>query len=233
MAAAIATLRTSDSFDTLWEEIVYTEAKLLGDRSPEATKLAKSFSDILKRWAKVRDDRYGHWRIEVVADAGVDTADQNLDEATSGVDDALQHATGGTANARYKRYFKVALSLITKLGLQSQLLKLAGWAESLASEPEKEVRDAGKQLAACMKAGDEAITARTKAIGGRADHFARELTSFVDDVNALREGTFGQLIAIGQKRKKRSPSAWAARFFRKGSHTAAEPAPAPAAEPKA
>jgi hypothetical protein len=223
----IRQISPDESLQSIWEELVYTEARLLND--PQAQKLAADFSGLLKRWAKVSAGQLAVWRDEIVAQAGVDAADDDLDEQVDEIDHALLHLDRDRGSPRYRRYFSKPRNEIVRMGLETELDRVRAWPPSLAGEPEKELKGLGKQLGKSLAAGDEAVKERRAAAGATADHRVRKIVSFVDEVNGVRQSTYGELIKRGQAKKL--PKGWAERFFRrtqraKANGSAEVPAPA-------
>ena len=119
-------------------------------------------------------------------------------------------------SAVYKaRYLgPLTLGALVRLGLESQLKRVRGWTSSLESEPEEALRKLGKRLAKVIVGGDAALAQRGSAAGARATHRAREITSLVADINAVRRDTYGALVRLGIKGRR--PKDWPERFFRRG-----------------
>ncbi len=220
-----ALLRTNESLDGLWEELVYTEARLLaaGHKTHAAT-VAKTIKLLDGLHAGQRDA----WRREIVAQAHVDAVDDTLDDEVEGLGRDLLHLeTGDRKAARFKQYFKTAVNTVVRLGLESELKVVRVFVSQLAKESEKVLKDHGKALAALVKKGDEVVAERRDAATDRAAHRARSILSFVDDLNAQRTSIHAELTIYGTKEKL--PRDYADRFFRKTTRTvrvvAAEPEP--------
>ena len=211
-----ALLRSSDSLDSHWEEIIYTEARLLAaGLKPQAAACAKA----IRRLEGIDAGQRAAWRREIVAQAHVDTADDALDDQTESLSRDLLHLEKRNRNARrYKQYFKGAVSVIVRLGLASQIPVVRAMTTTLASEPEKALKQRAKELTSVLKKGDEAVTERRDAAGARAAHRAREIVSFVDDLNALRATQHAELTLLALK--KNLPRDYADRFFRRSVKTA-------------
>lgn len=212
----IYTIPTDASLDAVWTELVYTEARLL--KSRDAEDLRPAIAELLARLDRVRTGQYAVWRAEIVAEAGVAAADDDIDDDVTGIDRKLQAEIPGKASERrksprYKRYFREAPSATIRLGLQSELGKVATWPASLRTEPETSLQEAGVALEGHVTAGHAALTERTNAFGATADHRVREIVTLVDDVNGARRSIFGVLVQRATERGL--PPDWPHRFFRK------------------
>ena len=215
--AGIRELSLDTSLATLWEELVYTWTRL---HARTATRdLAAAFEELIERAEKTEIGQRGHWRAEALADAAVDLADEELDDVSDDVIAEVRHADrkvdGDQGEAREARYLgPLTLGALVRLGLESQLKRVRGWTSALESEPEDALRKLGKRLAKVIVGGDAALAQRGSAAGARATHRAREITSLVADINAVRRDTYGALVRLGNKNKR--PKDWPERFFRRG-----------------
>lgn len=220
-------LRNSDSLDSYWEELVYTEARLLAaGHTSEATAVGKR----IKTLDALSAGQKAHWRREIVAQAHVDAVDDDLDDRVEGVAREIVYLDKGKKTSRFRQYFKGAVSAIVRLGLESQLGVVRPFVAMLAKEPEKPLKDHGKALAGIVKRGDQAVEERVNAATERAAHRAREIVAFVDDLNAARITLHAELTIYATK--KGLPRDYADRFFRRASRTAkaatpSDPEPTP------
>ncbi|MBS2027191.1 MAG: hypothetical protein JST54_04730 [Deltaproteobacteria bacterium] len=223
---AIHVLRYGDSLDVIWEELVYTEARLLADS--KASDLAALFSQFIQRMQALKSSQQTSWQAEIRAQASVDAADDQLDDVVRGFADNLLFALGNDrTQARFTRYFGDNPSAIIKLGLESELTKVRSWPASIGGEPEPQLQAFGAQLQAAITAGDAALASRTAAAGARADGRARGINTFIDDVNAARQSLYGTLTTrVGPNKLPRD---WPERFFK---HAVKPPKPPPAAGPQ-
>ncbi len=204
-----------DSIDYIWEEAVYTEARLLADT--RAADLAPRMAAILTTIGVVRAGQYDVWRAEIVAQASVDAADEHLDETVESTGKALDRAVDDDhEDPRWKRY--VGTSTIKKIkaqGLETEVKTVGTWAASLATEPEKALQKQAPLMSDALTRGDAAIKERASAAGRRRDFMARDKAKLVDTLNNVRLDLHADLTkrvaANGLER------AWADGFFRKGS----------------
>ena len=205
------TLDYDTGMESLRTELVYTEARLLKDKN--AADLAPVFKGLQERQAKVAEGQRAAWREETIAEAGVDYADDSLDDRTIEVSEALLNALKRNRESpRYTRYFKTAPNAVVRLGLESQLETVVEWPASLKGEPEDPVKEQGTLLEKDITDGRAAIEERNKAMAKRADHRVREIVRLVDDVNGARLSVYGQLVTRVEERKL--PRTWPDRFFR-------------------
>ena len=222
---AARTLSEESSLDSTWGEMVFTEARLTGDSN--AKEYAPVFTELRGRVEKVRSGQMDGWREELVAQAAIMAADNALDDWVHALDIALAHIVADdTESPRYRRYFSTAPSLIIRMGLESELGRVRGWTDSLASEPEKELQDLGTKLRTLVAQGDAALEARRKAAASRTDHRVRSISTLIDDINNARLSLYGTLAK--KAADLRLPRDWPDRFFQhtsRAAKTAPQPAP--------
>jgi hypothetical protein len=209
---SIQTINPETSLDGIWNVLVWEEARLLRDKN--AQDLAPEVANHLTRWAAVRAGQLDKWRAEIIAQAGVDASDDDLDDTTDAIDRELQHIDGDRNSARYLRYFKKTRSVITRLGLENQLDIVRGWVDSLKTEAETALSALGATLGANVTGGDAAVAARRASAAATADHRVRDIVRLVDDINAARRTRYGVLIQRAEALKL--PKDWPNRFFKKG-----------------
>lgn len=215
-------VRDDSALDSIWEEVVFTEARLLGDDN--AKELAPPFSQLRDRSEEVRGGQLAAWREEVVAQAAVKAADDRLDDWVHALDLALSTVLAGDRQSpRYRRYFTQAPSAIIRMRLESELGLVRGWADSLASEPEPVLQGLGADLRKLVEQGDVALEGRRKAAAARTDHRVRSISSLIDDINEARVSTYGALTK--KAAELHLPRNWPDRFFQHATH-------APKAEPQ-
>lgn len=227
----LATLSQDRSLSSTWEDLTFTEARLLGDAN--VRELAPMFTELRKRLESVRNGQNDVWRDEVFAQAAVNAADDALDDCVHDLDLALKHAVSGDTSApKYRRYFPEAPSSIIRMGLESELGRVRTWADSLSGEKEEELKALGARLGTLIAQGDAALAGRRKAGAARSDHRVRSIASLVDDINNARLSLYGTLAR--KAAELHLPRNWPDRFFQHGSRTAkAEPQPTPPVQPAA
>ena len=222
---AIHQIGYREALDVVWEELVYTEARLLADA--QASDLAPAFAELIDRVQALKASQQTSWRAEIKAQAAVDAADDQLDDVVRGFAGSLLFVLGNDrTQTRFKRYFSDNPTAIIKLGLEAELGKVRSWPVSIGGEPEAPVQAFGEQLQAAITAGDAALGQRTTAAGARADARARSIHTFVDDVNAARQSLYGTLTTrVGPNKLPRD---WPERFFK---HAVKAPKPPPSTGP--
>ena len=174
----------------------------------------------------------------MVAQAAVSAADDQLDDFINDLDLAfIQVLRGDRQSPRYRRYLPVPKSQLIRMGLGTELGRVRSWPDSLASEPEAELKTLGERLRPIIAQGDQALEQRRKAAATRADHRVRNITSLIDDINNARMSLFGTLTQ--KAATARLPRNWPDRFFQhasRGAQPDLEPeipatAPAPTVQP--
>ena len=206
-----------DSLDVVWEEAVYTEARLQAD--PHAVELAPRMTQFITRIDTVRTGQYAVWRDEIVAQAHIDAADRRLDTVVDVTCKTLERVDEDNPDeARKGRYVRKGLTAkkIIALKLEVEMKTVGDWPASLETEPEARLRATAAPLADALTRGQEALDGRTLATGRRRDFTARVRSKLVDEFNDLRLDLHAdlskQVIPNGLDR------AWPDDFFRKGSN---------------
>lgn len=214
---SIRTIRDSESLDSIWEELIFTEARLSGDAKGKS--FAPAIADLIARLETVRSGQLDSWRKEVTAQAEVDAMDDQLDDFVHALDLALQSATQqNTQSPRYKRYFSEPPSSIIRLGLETEINRVRPWADSLATEAEPTLQQLGARLKEIAANSDAALERRRKSATTRTDHRVRAITTLVDDINGARRSIYGSLVRIAAEQQL--PADWPNRFFRRSSRSA-------------
>jgi hypothetical protein len=232
---SIRQLRHDDALDTIWDDLVYTEARLSADKRTKD--LAKPIAQLLARLEKIALAQKSNWRAETIAQALVDKCDDDLDDQVAAFSNDLSHAEGGKKNTeRYKFYFGTSATDVIRLGLKSEIAKIETWVGKLKGEKIAALKAHAAKFAALVKDGEAALGSRTTTQTARAAHRIDAIHSFVDDVNAARNSIAAEL----DKRavKLGVPHDFSPRFFHHSTHTpkpqgATQPAPTPppAAQP--
>ena len=224
---SIRIIRDTEPLDSIWDELVFTEARLLGDE--QAKGFAPTITGLLARLEQVSGGQLNLRRESVTAQAQVDAVDDQLDDWVHALDTALWTIVDQDHKSpRYRRYFSDSPSSIIRLGLESELARVRPWAISLATEPEVALQQLGAQLKTIAADGDAALARRTQATTSRTDHRVRSITTLIDDINGARLSLFGALLQ--KATELHLPSDWPNRFFRRISHSPkVQPAPTPPA----
>lgn len=197
---------------SLEDELSYMLARLEAD--PDAADLAPVVAELLERIEGQVQKQRRMWRAEIVAQARVDAANEQLDRTTNEFVRAADHVIGDRRSPRFVRYFPVAPNLVIRKGLESQIQTCRGWPDALRGEPEDILQGFAARFEEAFAAGDAALELRRKAAGARADHRLRELLPLIDDLNNARRSLDGVLRQRGVERNK--PRDWAMGFFLRG-----------------
>lgn len=212
-------IQYTDSFDVIWEELVYTEARLLADKN--AKKLAPMVGELVARLEDARAGQYGAWRAEVVAQAHVDAADEALDACVVAVGAELARSDDDRDAPRRKRYLgERTAKKVAAQGLESELGVVRAWPDSLATEEEPALQAQAEPLREAVAAGDAAVAERARAQNARRDFMARDKAKLVDAVNDLRTELHAELARKVVPLKL--ARGWPESFFRRGSNAKAE-----------
>ena len=222
---SVRIIRDTESLDSIWDELVFTEARLLGDE--QAKSFAPTITDLLTRLEQVSGGQLGLRRESVTAQAQVDAVDDQLDDWVRALDIALWTIVNQDAKSpRYRRYFSDSPSSIIRLGLESELGRVRPWADSLVTEPEVALQQLGAQLKKIATDGDAALQRRTSAATSRTDHRVRTITTLIDDINGARLSLYGALVQ--KAADLHLPPDWPNRFFRRTTRSPkVQPAPTP------
>jgi hypothetical protein len=216
-------IRDDASLDSAWEEMVFTESRLLGDANAKV--FAANITTLLSRLDQVHGGQRSAWRDEITAQAAVNALDDRLDDWVRSFDLVLQTIVNqNTASPRYRRYFAVPPWQIIRMGPETELNRVRSWAGSLATEPEAALQEQGAQLKSLIADGDQALENRRNAATARADHRVRDITSLLDDINGARSSLYGLLLQ--KATELHLPRDWPDRFFRHATKTARVPPPA-------
>ena len=199
----IRTVRTDESLDSVWEDLVYSESRLLASR--RGKRFAKEVTKLLDRWGDVAEAQRKAWRKEIAAQARIDKADDDLDDLVYDFGETLERLDSERGNkkksARYARYFKQPRHEIIRMGLQTELDHVREWPASIQNEPEKEVKAFAAPFRNVIRSGTEALRDRGAAAADRADQRVREVLPYIDDVNATRLSVYGRLVQLVSKKK--------------------------------
>jgi hypothetical protein len=217
----IRTIRDSESLDSVAEELVFTTSRL--DSDEHAKEFAPGLATLISQVDQVRSGQVGASRDEAAAHAAVAAADDQLDDWILGFDRGLKEIVqGDTQSPAYRRYFTSAPWTFVRMALESEISRVRGWVDSLASEPNPSLKDRGARLATLITQGEAALDRRRKAVSARNDHRVRSITSIIEEVNVTRAALYGKLAT--KAAEVGLPSDWPSRFFRKSSRPKKDPA---------
>jgi hypothetical protein len=204
------------SLESLWDEIVYTEASMLSDEN--AADIAAIFTELAERSMKTRSGQLLAWREEIVAQAHISQRNYRLDRLTERLHRVLvrtQEDAGvkeTTSSPLYKSYIPEPVSRLVGRGLESQLSKCRDWPTRLARESEPQLKELAPFFEEAIQKGQAALDMMTKASGERKSHRTREIIGLFEDANNQRKLASNQLSTRGIERKLSSD--WSDSFFR-------------------
>lgn len=208
----VRTISPTEALSTVWEEVVYTEARLLND--PRTRDLAPGFGQLVESVLTAEANQRKVWRDEVVAQASCDTVNVDFDLTVESLGLQLFVVVNrDRKSALWRRYFPKTVHDVTRLALGRQVNQTRGWPSSLETEEDAALQAYAPQIAKLVADGDTALQSRVNAASRRADQRAREITDLVEDINALRTNTLGRLLQRAVKHKL--PRDWAESFFRR------------------
>lgn len=217
----ILMIRDSASLDTVAEELLFTSSRL--DSDEHGKEFAPMVTEQIAQVDQVRKGQVSASRDEVAAQAAVSAADDRLDDWIESFGRNLKDVVRGDMQAPlFKRYFTTAPWTFIRLGLESELSRVRGWTDSLASEPNQSLKDMGARLTTLIAQGEAALDRRRKAANARSDHRVRSITSIIEEVNATRGALYGKLAT--KAAEVGLPLDWPSRFFRKSTRAKAQPA---------
>jgi hypothetical protein len=186
-------LHYHDSLDTIWNELVYTRARLEAD--PDARELGIPLQDIVGRLYALKQNQYKTWEGEVMAQAKVDAVDYALDMTVYDFGYTMDRLVKSNhKDPRWTRYFGTdTVGTIRRQGLQSEITRITNWVDSLKTETDPELKNLGTRFETIVNNARNVLTDREKAITARADYRARDIMTFIDDINAMRLSIYGEL----------------------------------------
>jgi hypothetical protein len=216
----IRTIRDSESLDSVAEELLFTSSRL--DSDEHGKEFAPAVTTLIAQVDLVRTGQVGASRDEVAAQAAVSAADDLLDDWIQSFSRTLNDIVrGDTQSPLYKRYFTAAPWTFIRMGLESEISRVRGWVDSLASESNPSLKDLSARLATLIAQGEAALDRRRKAASARSDHRVRSITSLIEEVNATRAALYGQLAT--KATETGLPLDWPGRFFRKSGRARTQP----------
>jgi hypothetical protein len=235
-----------DYKSSLWvllEEIIHTIARL--EANAFTGDLALPFVAMLDRWRQLLMQEV-ELLIEMYrADAKFEEADDFLDDFVDMLERLLfLMVDKNRKDPRYAFFFgKKPAHQIKRPLLGNQLIEMKTWIQALKTSKDKapdpgpgaqgpklpSLPEMGDQLDIYTKTGDEATDRRNAAYEQmRVFRELGERKAFVDDLNALRQSTFGKLGEIQHQHPEANlPSDFASRFFK---HAPKKPAKEPTVE---
>lgn len=210
-------LTCNQSLEVIHDEVFFTQAATAAD--PEAAKFSPSFELLLsKQWQPVMDKEQALRRAILSAQAQRAGVDRRLDGWTDRFHNALLIATNNRRDvADYTRYFDgTPPSVLKRPVLGTQLQTQTGWVASIKGSSVPQLAMLGTELETLVAEGHKAEQALREARSKMKDfRTIGESKALLDQVNSLRQATFGSLATlVHEQPKKRLASDWPARFFR-------------------
>ena len=214
---------TSDSLDTIWEEVIYSKASVKSNKSTEA--LLAKIEPFLLRLASLREGQLKCWEDEQVTQALVDYYNFLLDRLVeefgiaklSSIRRENPHWKEKEAreSGEYTLYVKKGstLSDIVRLGLASELPVVEPWADLIRRETDALLLPFAERFADLVSKGREAVAVRAKALVATSEHRTRQINPFIKELNDARTSMHGQLLDLSTTLKVQK--SWADTFFRK------------------
>jgi hypothetical protein len=217
------TIDRRDSLEVVWGELVYTEARTSADRF--ASDFAPRMTSLVTEVEEVRRQQLGSWRTEIVAQAEVDAANDDIDELVVEYADTMLFLFKDRKSSRFTRYFgNQSPHKFVRMGLEAQLAAMKGWPTSIQNEPEEQLKAFAVRFTTAMDEGDVALADRVKAAAARVDFRVKVIEPFIDKVNSVRTTLYADLLKRADEKKL--PKGWADTFFRPQTRNE-RPVPAP------
>ena len=210
-------LTCNQSLEVIHDEVFFTQAATTAD--PDAAKFSPSFELLLsKQWQPVMDKERALRRAILSAQAQRVGVDRRLDGWTDRFHNALLIATNNRRDvADYTRYFDgTPPSVLKRPVLGTQLQTQTGWVASIKGSSVPQLAMLGTELETLVAEGHKAEQALREARSKMKDfRTIGESKTLLDQVNSLRQATFGSLATlVHEQPKKRLASDWPASFFR-------------------
>ncbi len=210
-------LTCNQSLEVIHDEVFFTQAATAAD--PDAAKFSPSFELLLsKQWQPVMDKERALRRAILSAQAQRAGVDRRLDGWTDRFHNALLIATNNRRDvADYTRYFDgTPPSVLKRPVLGTQLQTQTGWVASIKGSSVPQLATMGTELETLVAEGHKAEQALREARSKMKDfRTIGESKALLDQVNSLRQATFGSLATlVHEQPKKRLASDWPASFFR-------------------
>jgi hypothetical protein len=200
-----------ESLDAVWEELTYTEARLLEEEV--AKDLAIQLPGLRERLIEVQRRQRDARQRERIAQFAVDATETLLGKVVRAVEKELLRLCGGNRqHPRFLRYMAQISGLPLRLGLESEIERLRSWTELLAKEPESSLKEHGARLVDALIEAIEVLEERQRAAFQAADRRVREVVRIIDDFNAARRSLF--LLLAERAIEHRLPADWPEQFFR-------------------
>jgi hypothetical protein len=198
------------------EEITYTPAILAAN--PLTATIAVDFDPLALGWTTVNNQQI-QLRVALVrASALIAAADNALDELVDAISLAILLEVNNNRNApQYLLYFgEKNPNEHKKPVLRGQLGTMRKWIPSLLASASPGVKDLGVKLESAVAVADAAVKAQAQAEQKNRDfRTIGPRRGLIDDTNALRKSTYGELSEMPHTEpNKHLPATFAEGFFR-------------------
>jgi hypothetical protein len=211
---AIATILKSRSLLYIKADDNLTRSNL--EANPLTAALAVPLADfMIQRWQPTHLKEMTLEYALSLATARVAYADTVLNELVKRLDGALFMITKSRTAALYLQYFGAQRPFEVAAGiLGPQLETMRGWIGPLLASPEPTLKAVGEEIKAAVAAADAAVQAKADAENALlVFRMTGERTQLVDEYNALRKVTYGELGKIKHQHPG-LPNDFAETFFR-------------------
>ena len=203
----------NESLDTIWDELVYSNARLLYD---EDTKdLAAPYQKLIGQVEDAWKEQRKVWQGETEAQANVDSINFRTDQRTIDFAFALEGANRKhpQGEQRQARYFPISPSKIVANALEGQLPYMESFANSIPKEPEPELQSFGAGFLQDVSDAKAALAQKQKAADERRDNRVKTISVLITEINTVRENTHAELLK--RRAPKQKSKEWPESFFRK------------------
>jgi hypothetical protein len=195
---------------------VYTVARLLAN--PLTASYAEAFERLLELWAEVNAEELRMRAAIVRAQALVSAADDDLDALTKTILGAVLISYGNDRkHPEYLRYAgKKNMTQINRPVLGPQLEQVRPWPAAMRASGKEILVKLADELDAIIVRSDEAVAALTTAEQNNRDfRLVGRRRTFIDEVNAERTKTWGELSEkVHKERHLNLPNNFADQPFR-------------------
>lgn len=213
--SGIRTLSATSSLISFRSHLAFTIRRL--EAHPLAAPFAPPFQALLDAWPAVFQEELDLQDVSGDAQVTVITVDERLNRFADRVSKEVLTLTGEDRHhALYRHYFgNKPVSVFKRPILGGQLAAMRGWVTSLAESGVPSLQAIGVALAPVVAEAEQAVA--DKAEAEQAREAFRDLGArkrFVDEVNAVRKGAYGELGKLPHQQIG-LPSNFAEGFFRR------------------
>jgi hypothetical protein len=202
------------------EQSIYSEGRLLYD--DDAKDLAPPFTKIANEFDAIILGLWACWREETLAQSQVDSVNYRMDRRVEKHAKAVRFVMDGAqGEALYNRYYeKASPSRVVALSLEPEIKVVRDWVDALLAEKTPELQAFSAGFAQDITDGEAALRRRDSSASARRNYWNQIIAAKVDELNALRKATYGELTKRAASLNK--PDGWAESFFKKQKKNAKE-----------